>query len=109
MSIEQEKVIDFVGLDIPTGRVHLTISDHLAWDEFSKEHMLSLQKKINSYLSFIESGELLEKYPKYQGKPIVIQVIGKYPLSPEAEHFYEHAREAIINAGFEIQFKLLDE
>jgi len=109
MSIEQEKVVDFVGLQTSTGRVHLSITDHLSWDEFTNEHLMMLQKKINSYLAFIESGELLKKFPKYTGKPIVIEVIGKYKPNVEAGGFYRRAIEVVANAGFELRFTTSEE
>ena len=92
MSIEQNKIVDFIGLDNDSGRVHLSVSDHLPWNEATKDHLFKLQEKINSYLAFIESGELLKEFPKYEGKPIVIEVVGKYPLNSEAEHFYIHIK-----------------
>lgn len=53
MSIEETEVIDFIGIDKEQGEVSLTISDHLEWDD---NHLFILQKKLNSYISFIESG-----------------------------------------------------
>jgi len=55
MSVEQRKVIDFVGISKADGRAILTISDHLPWLA-DNEHLLILQDKINDYLAFLESG-----------------------------------------------------
>jgi hypothetical protein len=49
MSIGNSNVIDFCSLD-KHGKVELTISDNLLWDE-TKHHLLLLQSKINAYLS----------------------------------------------------------
>jgi hypothetical protein len=63
MSVEQRKIIDFVGVDEEANEVILTISDHLEWDNPKSDHLLLLQDKINDYLAFIESGELLRISP----------------------------------------------
>lgn len=48
------------------------ISDHLDWDD-ELEHIHALQEKINAYLRFVESGEILGKYPQAAGKTPVIR------------------------------------
>lgn len=106
MSIEQKKIIDIISTDKNTGKVYLTITDHLSWDNPKDDHLFVLQDKINDYLAFIEGGELLQAYPKAKDRKVVIQIVGKYPLSEEARHFYEHAGEIVANAGFELQFEL---
>ncbi len=61
MSVDQTQVIDVVSKD-PKGTIVLSISDHLDWDN-TKQHLLILQEKINTYLNFVDSGEICEKYP----------------------------------------------
>jgi len=61
VTVEQTKVIDFISVD-QNGPVVLTISDHLEWG--SDGHLFQLQEKLNSYLAFIEGGELLNEYPE---------------------------------------------
>lgn len=105
MSIEQEKVIDMLVPDESLKEVLLIITDHLPWSEPNYEHALALQNKINFYLSFIESGEIYEKFPEHKDKSVIIKVVGKYPLSKEAERFYEKARTTIQWAGFDLRFE----
>jgi hypothetical protein len=69
------------------------------------DHMWLLQEKINKYLAFIESGEIHASYPAYTGQELVIQVVGKYSLSADAEIFYQKVREIIESAGFGLIFK----
>jgi hypothetical protein len=68
MSIEQTNTVDFVTLDETSGETLLTISDHLAWDENEGAHLELLQSKLNAYLRFIESGELIHKFFSPRGK-----------------------------------------
>ncbi len=54
MSVEQTDVVDFISID-KHGTAVLTISDHLGWDS-ADDHVVKLQKELNRYLVFIESG-----------------------------------------------------
>lgn len=108
MSIEQTNVVDAIGVDNLSGEVILTISDHLEWVADSKEHLLLLQEKINTYLSFIESGELLESYPDANGRNVVINVVGKYLLNKEAENFLNQIKSIVSDGGMALRFEQLD-
>ncbi|EPW3854498.1 hypothetical protein QZJ98_13650 [Acinetobacter baumannii] len=76
MSITDTNMIDMVGTT-SDGVVTLTISDHLDWSEVG-EHLLSLQQKINTYIQYIESGNIYENLPSAKGKPLAIRVYFKY-------------------------------
>ena len=106
MSIEQAYTVDFVSIDDDSGRVFLTISDHLDWDHNEGAHLLMLQDKINSYLKFIESGEINKKFPQARGRKVTINVVAQFPLSKQASFFFQRAKAAIENAGFALEFKL---
>jgi hypothetical protein len=106
MSIEQTDIVDFVNLDEKSGDVLLTISDHLAWDENEGAHLELLQSKLNAYLRFIESGELVREFPHVKGRNVVIDLVGKFPLSEQAKLFIGKVNEAIRDAGFRLQFKV---
>jgi hypothetical protein len=78
--------------------VVLTISDHLDWID-TISHQQTLQEKLNRYLSFVESGEILEGYPDAKYRPVVIQVVTKYDPDPSGTQFLQRARGAIERAG----------
>lgn len=73
MSIEQTDVIDIISTDRLTGHVVLTITDHLDWTD-STAHQMLLQTKLNRYLAFVESGEILESYPNAKDVPIELSI-----------------------------------
>jgi hypothetical protein len=104
MTVEDIDKVDRIGIDRKTGDVHLLISDHLDWDQNEGEHLFVLQDKLNTYLGFVESGQLYAKYPRAVGKKIIFEVMGKFPLSEEASKFYRLAGKAIQDAGFSLQF-----
>lgn len=71
MSITETKVVDIIAVpEWEPENVILVITDHLEWGDKAQqgEHLLLLQEKINSYVAFIESGELLESYPPAKDK-----------------------------------------
>lgn len=107
MTIDQADIIDFATIDKASGDLLLAISDHLPWGEDEGKHLILLQSKLNAYLRFIESGEIFEKVPEARGRGIVINVVGKFPLSREADIFFGKARAAVEGAGFRLQFNLL--
>jgi hypothetical protein len=106
MSVEQTDTVDFVSVDQVSNDLLFTISDHLAWDQGEGEHLLLLQKKVNAYLRFIESGEVVKKLPQARGRNVVINVVGQFPLSEKAKLFFEKATAAIQADGFTLKFSL---
>jgi len=78
VSVEQTDVVDILGIDRKTGHVVLTISDHLDWSD-SVGHQTILQKKLNTYLAFVESGEILTRYPEAKSRPVAFRVVFQIP------------------------------
>lgn len=108
MTIEQIKVVDVISIDPSTDEVVMTISDHLDWTD-PDEHLLLLQEKLNSYLAFIESGELLRSYPKAKGKAVLIDVVFKFPLVQGAIEFIEKATLIFGDAGFTLSARVFED
>ncbi len=111
MTVEDTRQLDFARLDENANEMKLVVSDHLGWErnelDEQGEHLMTLQDKLNSYLAFIESGEIYRKLPQAVGRNIVIEVVGKYPLSDEAKKFYRIAGKIIEAAGFSLRFRHL--
>jgi len=107
MTIEHPKVVDIIGIDEVKNEAVLTIVDHLDWD--TNEHAALLQEKINTYLAFIEGGEMANEYPQANGREIVIEVLGSSPLNEHGQQFYDSASVILSGAGFKLRFSLLKE
>jgi len=103
MAIDQSDVIDFVTID-QAGNAVLTVSDHLEWDE-KNEHIFALQQKLNRYLAFIESGELVERYPETRGKPAVISVVALHQPNGAAQSFLQKVEQVLQGAGIGFRFQ----
>lgn len=106
MSIAQTNIIDAIGVDNATGDVVLTITDHFEWTENNNEHLLLLQEKLNAYLRFVESGEIVKAYPNAKNRAILIDVVCKYPLNQQAQGFYSQVAQIVEGAGIKLQWRL---
>ncbi len=108
MSIEQTNVVDAVGVDNVTGEVVLTITDQIEWTGSDNEHFLLLQEKLNTYLGFVESGEIFDTYPNAKGKGVLIDVVYKYPLNQQAQEFYSKVIRIVEGSGMKFRHRLFD-
>lgn len=106
MTIEQTNVIDFIADDSAAGTVSLVITDHLQWGAEEPSHLYLLQEKLNTYLRFIESGEIYQERQHLKVRKHVLKVVGLYPLPKEAEEFYQRVRSALQEIGLELDFEL---
>jgi hypothetical protein len=101
MTVEEPKVVDISAFDRSKGRIYLAIADHLGWGGDEEEHhLLCLQAKINTYLHFIESGQLNEQFPDWAGFPITIKVVAKYVPRGEGTKFHKMVSKFVEDAGF---------
>ncbi len=107
MSIEQKDKIDFISTT-PDKEVELTISDHLEWDS-ENNHLLILQDKLNAYLDFIQSGQILEDYPNAYNENIIISVVMKYAPKEDALTFLNHCEKFLEKQGLDFKWKVVEE
>jgi hypothetical protein len=108
MSIVDSNNIDAIGIERKSNSAILTISDHLVWDD-DTDHLLLLQNKLNSYVSFIESGQLVEIYPNASGRSLIIDIVCKYPLNKKGRDFIEEVEKVIEKIGIRIRIRMLDD
>lgn len=107
MSVEQLDVVDVVSTD-KSGHVVLTVSDHLDWSN-SIQHRRVLQDKLHKYLDFVESGEILERYPNAKGRPVAFEVVFKFRPDLQGLQFLARVSDVIESAGFSLQYEVLAE
>lgn len=108
MSVEDENVVDIIGIDEGQPAVVLTVSDHLDWSDTS-QHQTLLQSKLNRYLAFVEGGELLERYPAGKGLRVKFRVVFKFKPDKAATEFLTKAKEVIEGAGFSLETEVFAE
>ena len=107
MSIQNADVVDAIGLERSTQDVILTISDHLGWGSDIDNHLIELQEKINAYLAFLESGELLDAYPKAVGRDAVISIVFRESPPEQALSFLQSAATIIEDSGKSLRWEVL--
>src|SRR5213592_4432253 len=105
MSVESAEVVDFVSIERATSDVVLTISDHLDWTD-EPGHRQLLEEKINAYLDFIESGQLLQQYPKAKDRRVVIDIVMQYEPVSEARDFLTYTASIVADAGMTLSFRV---
>lgn len=108
MSVEDRDVVDILSIDKQTGDVVLTVSDHLDWYD-SLAHQETLQTKLNRYLAFIESGELIESYPNAKGRSVIIKVAVKFPPDASGLEFLSRAESVVTSAGIGFRHEVFAE
>ena len=62
--------------------------------------------QIFAYLRFVESGETLKTIRDGEGRDIILNLIGKFPLSEKADSLFRKARAALEGAGLRLQFRV---
>jgi hypothetical protein len=106
MSVDKSGVIDIISTTVE-GKVALTISDHLSWED--DHHLQLLEDKINGYLAFIEGGQIYEDYPDAINRELSIRTVMKYEPSTEAIDFLEKCREIICDTGIGFEWHLFND
>ena len=107
MSIIEKNKVDAIGVEKDTGILVLSISDHLDWSDSSK-HLVLLQEKLNSYLVFIKSGELLKNYPRAKNRMIRIDLFSKYKcFDDKSNHIIGKMQEKIKQTGYSFEIKYI--
>jgi hypothetical protein len=104
MSLDQSDVVDAVGLEKHSDTVVLSIVDSWEWGD-ERTHLLALQAKLNSYLAFVETGQIYESYPDAIGRTLRIDIVGRYPLPPAGVSFLETASKVASELQMAVTFR----
>ena len=99
MSIYDTDKIDAIGVDNNTGHLALFLIDGNDWED-EDHHLLLLQGKINLYLSYIESGQIMENYPDAADRAIEIVIHFQYEPLQKGIQFLKQVKNIIQDAGY---------
>lgn len=104
MPIDDLSAVDAISVD-PHGVVNLTIFD--AWDWTDEGgHLFVMQEKINLYLYFIQSGQLLEAYPDAAGRKILIDLRTADPIPPQGLELLRRADALAMRLNARVSHQL---
>lgn len=106
MSLEQTLTVDAVGIEGATGHCVLTICDAFDWED-SHNHLEALQAKINSYLDFIQGGQICESYPDSAGRRLVIDILFRFDLPNEALDFLATAADVVKELDVDLRYRVV--
>jgi len=100
MSILDTNKIDIVATRPDSNIVKLVIADHLDWADM-ESHGRLLQDKINTYLAFVESGQMkqLSTPPIPETPQVVITLAVQRTLTPDAESLLARVRSFLEGLG----------
>lgn len=104
MAVNDSSVVDVVSIDPLKQSVVLDIADHLDWTEEQK-HLLALESKINAYLEFIQSGQLVDVYPDAKGKHPIIHVACYHKPTKSAVIFFNEVDQMLVADGIRLTYK----
>ena len=108
MTVTESKTIDAIGIERSTDEVVLTIADHLGWTN-AGDHLSSLQAKLNRYVAFIESGDLIVEYPNAKGRKRRIDVVFQHEPTDGGLRFLATAQDTLRAEGIKLAWSVLDE
>jgi hypothetical protein len=91
-----------MGLSKDGRSVVLMIADHLPWDD--ENHLLLIEKKIGSYLHFVESGQLVEQLPQAAGRMVEIDLRCLFEPKGAAIRFLEAAKRQLSEAHIGLSY-----
>lgn len=107
MAVNNLKVIDGIGTNKEQDAIMLLLCDHLLWEGEKApkvaDHLLLLQKKINTYVAFLESGQYKEKYPDLEPKMAVIDIRFQYDIPKMCEEFLQTVQDEVGKLGIKIE------
>lgn len=102
MSVLDYEKVDGIAKGSDLKSIRLLISDHLNWEN-EYEHLLALQEKINSYISFCESQQYNAIYKNYVVEYAVFEIHFKYEPTANAIKFLETVNKQLNELGIVIE------
>jgi hypothetical protein len=105
VSVDDVSVVDLITADPGDPRITLVISDNLPWAD--EEHLDILEKKLGAYVSFVESGQLVDLRPDAAGRPVGIRLICRHAPDARALRFLHAARKALEMNGLGFSWAML--
>lgn len=106
MTVMETNTVDIVAPANQDGKAELVLVDQLPWKVDEGEHLVMLQDKINTYLAYVESGQLVDDFPNAKGRDVVLKINALYAPSEMGEKFLAAVRPIVDQLGIELKFDL---
>jgi hypothetical protein len=95
--VENADVVDIVSAHPETGEWTLTMVETRPWCG-EREQYAQLQTKVNNYLSYVYTGQLVRDYPEAQGRPVELHLSCAHSPSGEAQSVIDAISAAVTRA-----------
>lgn len=107
MAVDAPNVIDGMAIDESRKAVCLLLTDHLAWSGKGAlseyDHLLLLQEKLNAYISYLETRQYEEQYPREEIVMAVIEIHFKYDITKNCEKLLHTVQDQMGRYGIQIE------
>lgn len=106
MAITEVNKIDGMAVDKHT--LVLLMTDALDWNQFEREHLEFIRKKLNNYIAFIQTGGYKIHYPQRVFEKFRIELVFKYPYTAVALSFLSSAalQMQTQTVGIELDYRV---
>ncbi|MEO6776813.1 MAG: DUF6572 domain-containing protein [Kofleriaceae bacterium] len=112
MTVAQLQVVDWFGIEKDKGSIGLTVIDDLDWND-EQNHVLLLQEKLNTYLAFIESGDVFTRLKSEfgvevkSGTKINLSILAKFDIPSQGVEFLRHASHIFGSLGVSLTHRIV--
>lgn len=107
MAIDDPNVIDGIAIDESRKAVCLLLTDHLAWSGKGSlneyDHLILLREKLNAYISYLETRQYEEQYPREELAMAVIELHFQYDITENCERFLHTVQDQVGPYGIQIE------
>lgn len=103
MSVVDNKTVDGVALTDDRTGIILLITDHLDWNS-EYQHLLMLQEKINTYISFLEEKQYVDIYKDENITYGIIEIHFQYGITANVEKFLQTVQNQIAQLGVMVRY-----
>ncbi len=104
MSIGQTDVIDAMAAN--GSELVMLVSDHFTWLVEQVQHLKYLQKKLNTYIRFIDNKGWKEKFGDIEFETYKIEVVFKYQWHEAFERMIESVRDKLDERHIKITYRV---
>lgn len=105
MALHQSDIIDALSEDEEAGVLVLSLLDEREWSDVPG-HWDLLCTKLDRYLNFLASGEVLDHFPACEGGPFRIEIVFWFPPPPEIVEALDRSQAFVAMQGHSLLWAL---
>jgi hypothetical protein len=104
--VQNPTLVDLITVEPTSDTVVLVMIERRPWGAVP-EQFGQIEEKINRYLGYVLDGFLVQHYPQYEGRPVLIRLDCAEEPAGEAARFVAAASHAIASHGLELAVNVL--